>query len=131
MIRFEILGRVQPKQRPRFSKGHTYTPKKTLDYEKHVRDAYPSDYKFKGQVKVKIIIFYEVPKSAKKDVAKQMLSHTIRPTGRHFGDLDNSIKSILDALNGLAYDDDAQVVDILARRYYDKEAKVIVELEEA
>jgi Holliday junction resolvase RusA-like endonuclease len=54
MITFEILGRIQPKQRPRFSKGHTYTPKKTMDYEKHVKNSYPYDLMITGQLKIKI-----------------------------------------------------------------------------
>lgn len=37
-----------------------------------------------------------------------------RPAKR--GDLDNTLKVILDALRGIAYGDDAQVVEILARR---------------
>lgn len=36
------------------------------------------------------------------------------------GDLSNRIKVIEDALNGIAYDDDKQVVEIRARRFDDK-----------
>lgn len=36
------------------------------------------------------------------------------------GDLDNRIKVILDALRGLAFEDDKQVVEIHARRFDDK-----------
>lgn len=36
------------------------------------------------------------------------------------GDLDNRLKIIGDSLNGLAWDDDSQVVRILAERYDDK-----------
>jgi Holliday junction resolvase RusA-like endonuclease len=35
---------------------------------------------------------------------------------RRHGDLDNTLKALLDALNGLVYRDDSQVVEILARR---------------
>ena len=37
------------------------------------------------------------------------------------GDLDNRIKPTLDALQGIAYADDRQVVEILARRFVDKD----------
>lgn len=40
--------------------------------------------------------------------------------GRRSGDLDNRIKQSLDALKGLAYHDDAQIVEIHARRFDDK-----------
>lgn len=41
-----------------------------------------------------------------------------RPAKR--GDLDNRIKVILDALNGVAYEDDKQIVKIIAERHDDK-----------
>lgn len=42
-----------------------------------------------------------------------------RPSKR--GDLDNRIKVVLDALQGVAYADDKQVIEIHAYRYDDKE----------
>lgn len=42
------------------------------------------------------------------------------------GDLDNRIKVILDALNGVFYDDDQQIVEIHAKRSDDKENPRIV-----
>lgn len=49
---------------------------------------------------------------------------------RRIGDLDNALKVLLDALRGIAYVDDKQVVAIHARRYDDKQdprAEVTVE----
>lgn len=43
-----------------------------------------------------------------------------RPRKR--GDLDNLLKAVLDALNGVAYGDDEQVTRIEANRYDDKRA---------
>ncbi len=40
---------------------------------------------------------------------------------RRIGDLDNCIKVLLDALRGIAFEDDDQVVEILATRHDDKE----------
>lgn len=40
---------------------------------------------------------------------------------RRVGDLDNTIKVVLDALRGVAYEDDKQVVAIVAERYDDKD----------
>lgn len=44
--------------------------------------------------------------------------HVYRPAKR--GDLDNSLKALLDSLKGWAYKDDAQVVEIHAFRHDDK-----------
>ena len=47
------------------------------------------------------------------------------------GDLDNFIKVSLDALKGYAYDDDKQVVEIVARRHDDKKnPRLVVEVTE-
>ncbi len=35
-------------------------------------------------------------------------------TSRNFGDVDNHLKSVMDALNGIAYRDDAQVTEVHA-----------------
>lgn len=40
---------------------------------------------------------------------------------RKSGDLDNRAKIVLDSLNGVAYDDDKQIVELHAYRFDDKE----------
>ena len=60
----------------------------------------------------------------KKKVKLLNTGYTHRP------DVDNLTKAVLDALNGLAYKDDAQVCSLNFDKYYGKEAKVIIEIEE-
>ena len=43
-------------------------------------------------------------------------------------DTDNIAKSVLDALNGLAYGDDKQIVELKVRKYYGVEPYVNVKL---
>lgn len=50
-------------------------------------------------------------------------------TSRNWGDLDNFLKAILDALNGIAYRDDAQVVQISGSKKHGQ-PKIIIRLEE-
>ena len=38
------------------------------------------------------------------------VSRNLKPSSRNFGDADNHLKAVLDALNGICYVDDAQVV---------------------
>lgn len=134
-ITFEVLGKPQAKGRPRFARMggfvKTYTPKETLEYENKVKLAYLSqikgqDYKeYAGQVKVSIWAYFEPIKSISKKKYNEILgtAHLKRP------DLDNIQKSILDGLNGVAWKDDSQIYNIQAYKYYDKEEKVIVEIE--
>ena len=45
-------------------------------------------------------------------------------------DVDNIAKAILDSLNGLPYKDDNQVAELVVRKEYGLENRIIVELEE-
>lgn len=114
---FIIKGEAIPKGRPRVnSKGWLYTPKRTKDYEELVASSYEGD-KLTGALKVDICVFMAIPKSETKANRLKMASGEIRPTKAN-GDLDNIVKSILDGLNGIAYEDDRQVVEIQASKRY-------------
>ena len=52
-----------------------------------------------------------------------------RITSRLWGDVDNHLKSVLDALNGICYEDDAQVVEVTGTKSYG-EPRVLIEVEE-
>jgi Holliday junction resolvase RusA-like endonuclease len=90
--------------------------------------------KYRGQkplekpLKVKIIAYYEVPRSASKKKKLQMLYNEIFPTIKP--DTDNIAKSILDSLNGIAYLDDKQVVKLEVEKYYSQVSSVSVMIEE-
>ena len=53
-----------------------------------------------------------------------MLQNKVRPTKKP--DIDNIIKAVLDALNGIAYKDDTQVVQVMAQKKYADKAFVEV-----
>jgi Holliday junction resolvase RusA-like endonuclease len=75
---------------------------------------------------VEITAFYPIPNSASKKLQKEMLNGEIKPTTRP--DSDNVIKIILDALNGVAFHDDAQVCKILFEKKYGEIPKVCVKI---
>lgn len=52
-----------------------------------------------------------------------------RPTSRNYGDIDNHLKSVLDALNGIAYVDDSQVTEAHAE-LLNGDARIEITLEE-
>lgn len=101
----------------------TFTPKKTHDFERDVARAYTlqsKEYFEKGQaIKVAILFGLPIPKTATKKRREEMEKGTIDHIKRP--DVDNLVKAVLDALNGVAYEDDAQIVLVAAaKRYSDK-----------
>ena len=135
MREFKIPGKAQAKQRPRMGRGGiVYTPKETMIYENYVRMCY-SDYAnqfcwkpYESQIRAEIEVLVQVPKSDSKAKKKAKLEGEVRPTVKP--DCDNLAKSILDSLNGLAYQDDKQVVELVVKKYYAENAEVKIKLSE-
>ena len=130
---FEIIGKSQGKGRPRFSIRDgfvkTYTPEKTASYENFVKVCYLNKYKgqkLDGEIIAEIIAYFSIPKSFSKKKRVQAIEGKIRPTKKP--DTDNIAKTILDSLNGIAFEDDKQVVALLVKKLYGEEAKVVVTL---
>jgi Holliday junction resolvase RusA-like endonuclease len=113
-----------------------YTPKETVSYENLVKYIYQSEvgksFGSDQPIRVLIVALFEIPKSTSKKRAELMRAGEIRPTkgGRGNPDLDNIAKAICDALNGIAYHDDAQVVDLKVVKYYSDTPCVTVTIEE-
>lgn len=131
---FEIEWKPVGKGRPRFKRVgnfvQTYTPANTAEYEKLVRLRFQNagGVITDKPVRVEIVAFFAPPKSARKKDKIEMLANRILPEKKP--DVDNVAKIILDALNKVAYKDDAQVVELSVKKRYTEEAKVIVHIEE-
>lgn len=127
IYRFTVFGRPQPKQRPRFNRytGATYTPDETRLYEAQVKYYFlkenPRAKRLDGALTVQIDAYFEPPKQTAKAVREKMYAGKIRPAKKP--DADNIIKSICDALNGLAYVDDGQIVSVYCRKLYSDRAR--------
>lgn len=132
---FEIEGKIKGKGRPRFTNFgkfvKTYTPAETASYENLIKLQFRiscGDWYSELPLRMKITAIHGIVKSAtKKDKAK-MLSGEIKPTKKP--DADNIVKIICDALNGVAYKDDTQVVELEFKKVYGEFEKVIVEIVE-
>lgn len=116
---FTIEGQPVAKGRPRKGKNGFYTPDKTKDYEVLVQESYmiaKGKCYYTGQLRMEIELYFKIPKKTNKETRQKMIQGMIRPMVTP--DLDNCIKSIADALNGVAYNDDKQVIEIEAKKYY-------------
>ena len=133
-VDFVIQGKVQAKQRPRFNRysGKTYTPNETIAYENWVKTCYLEKYKDKElmekPLRVTIKAYFEIPKSASKKRKQQMMDNEILPMVKP--DTDNIAKGVLDSLNGIAYKDDKQVVELIVNKFYSNTPYVSVMIEE-
>lgn len=128
---FTIPGQPQGKQRPRYARtGAVYTPSETRAYEKKVHAAWwqSGGETLHGAVKLEIVAGYEIPKSAPKSAKAAMMDGTRVPAKKP--DIDNVIKIIMDGLNGAAYDDDKQVVQVNASKKYVEVPMVLVTVTE-
>lgn len=132
MITFIVDGPAVPKQRPRINGRRAYTPKRTKDYERKVRqafsDAYHGDIPVYSQdtpVRAVIEVIQVIPKSWSKKKREAALQNHVAPTSRN-GDLDNIAKSILDALNQCVYHDDAQVTTLVISKRYGEEPRAVI-----
>lgn len=106
------------KGRPRMTRGgHTYTPKRTRDAEIELRsmliDKAPP--KLEGALAMSITFYIKRPVSAKG-----------RPHPTKRPDLDNMAKLVLDASNGILYDDDAQICHLSATKLYSEVSRIAI-----
>ena len=132
MIRFDVPGEPGAKGRPRFStRGgfvKTYTDKKTELYESLVRNAYLIKYEsnkpLEGEIKVEIQAHFSIPKSTSKKSREEMVAGRIRPTKKP--DIDNIAKTVLDALNGIAFEDDKNITELIVGKHYSDQPHVEV-----
>lgn len=123
---FDVPGNPFAKQRPRAArKGRyitIYTPKETKAYEAKVREYYKRNYKnsepYDGSLTVEIEGIFDIPKNTSKRKRALMLNDEIPHTKKP--DCDNMAKICLDALNGVAYTDDAIINKLnISKRYGD------------
>ena len=108
---FSWVGQVRGWSRPRFDgrSKRVFNDAKLKRYQREIAEAYreqcPGAYFYKGDpLRVSVHVFRPLPESRPKRINAE--PDTIKP------DADNMAKAVLDALNGVAFDDDAQVVEL-------------------
>lgn len=135
-MKFEVLGQPQGKGRPKVTIqggfAHGYTPKKTANYETEIYYSYVAAKDrvfFKDTpVKMQITAFCQIPKAFSKKKHEEAVSGRLRPQTKP--DIDNIVKVVCDALNGVAYHDDNQIAELISRKFYSDEPKLVIEITE-
>jgi Holliday junction resolvase RusA-like endonuclease len=117
---FVIPGRLRGKGRPRARVmgkfAHIHSDPKTVNAEAMVREfaakAMAGRSLLEGAVKLSVTIWLQRPKSWS---AKKWIENPI-PTGKP--DLDNVVKLVGDACNGILWSDDSQIADLRICRMF-------------
>jgi len=123
-VSFIIEGDPVAKGRPKFARRgkfvSVYTPKKTKTYEDKVaevaRIAMGDQEPLETPVTVSIMIYFPVPASYSKKRREACLNQTEMHLKRP--DMDNVYKAITDAMNGIVYQDDCQIVSMHVDKVY-------------
>lgn len=119
----------KPTPRPRVGKFGTHYPKHYEQYKKDIKklvNLYCKNH-FKGVIRLEAYFFMSIPVSLSK-IKREALNDTY--CSKLNGDIDNLTKGLLDALNGVAFDDDSQVCELLVRKVYSYEPRIEFELVE-
>jgi len=136
-VKFTVLGEPRGKGRPIFStfggRVNARTPEKTVEYENLIKAVYQRahpDRRFAdgAMLDMRVVAFYKIPKSASHKQRTEMLSGGVRPTKTP--DADNILKVVGDSLNGLAFRDDAQIVDTQIRKFYAAQPRIEVTIQQ-
>ena len=118
---FETHLPVTPtaKGRPKFARGICYTPAKTKNAEKEIKELVKSEFKLKpftGPLRLDLILWFKKPKTSKNEFP------IVKP------DLDNVLKLVGDALNEILWNDDSQIIEVVVSKFYASEASIDLKL---
>ena len=135
-IEFIIEGKVKPKQSFRYTRfGHKYTPRDVKQYARDIQYSFYAKYPtwlpsmfFEKPLRAEIEVYKKMPQSFSKIKKQRAIAGEIRPLTR--GDVDNYSKGILDALNGVVYPDDKQIVELTVKKFYSETEFVKVRIED-
>jgi len=135
IVTFTVDGDPVPKGRPRFARRgqfvQTYTDAKTIDYETQVamkaRHAIGSTKPLESALTVFLYLRYTVPASYSKKRKEACLGGLEYPKRI---DIDNVYKSITDAMNGIVYLDDSQIVEAHIKKVYAEESGANIMVQE-
>lgn len=132
-VTITLQGAPRGKGRPRFGQGRAYTDAATKAYEAALAWAAKQEMggrePFAGPVQVTIGAFMEIPMSWSRARHQEAITGQRRPMTKP--DADNIVKAALDAMNGIVFIDDKQVVEVGVIKKYSVQPALVVTVREA
>ena len=102
-IAFSVDTNPYPQPRPRFGHGKVYEPERVKSYKKLLKVAGRQAMNGRPLFSTPICITVTIRRNIKTD-------------SRNFGDIDNHLKAVFDALNGVCYTDDKLIFAVGAAK---------------
>jgi len=135
IVYFEVIGAPRGKGRPKFARRgkhtHVYSDDKTVAYETLIANeakiAMAGLSPLSEPLELGLTVYVEPVASCSRKARESMLSGATWPAKKP--DLDNVVKAVLDACNGITFVDDALVVRIRAEKKYAAIGRVAVTLQ--
>ena len=130
-MRLVIPGNPVAQGRPRVTKFGTYDPPKSKEYKQYVKRCVMNEKPgepTKQPLAARIDAYMSIPKSKPRKWREDAGMGMIRPTKRP--DLSNIVKCIEDALTGVVWHDDSQIVRLIAIKRYSDYPRVEVTIQE-
>ena len=136
MVTFKLDADPVGKQRARYARRgnfvQTYTPDKTRNYEALLKEAaieaMGSSKPLETPVSLYLYIRVPIPKSFSKKKVQDCLNGSEQPMKKP--DSSNVLKSVEDAMNGVVYMDDCQIINHHMTRVYSTLAGVDICIKE-
>ena len=124
MIQFTVPGAVQAQERPRFSRTgfgvKTHDAPKSRSYKELVKavawENKPEELML-GPLRLEVDVYLVPPKNLHTKPKQALItSGELRPTKKP--DLDNLVKGIKEGCSKIIWHDDAQIVEMVVRKFY-------------
>ena len=132
MKEFTIFGNPKALKRHRMTrKGHTYDPS-AKDKNEFIEKAiqYRPNNPYKEPLVMKLVFVFQRPKAhyvgAVREENRLRIEAPMLRVKRP--DIDNLVKFVADAMNGIFYEDDSQISVLEARKEYGHTPKTLIEI---
>lgn len=135
VVTFSVPGVPVAKGRPRMTTrggfARTYTPAKTRSYEDAIRIeaalAMNGRRPVEGPVTLSVTAYVAMPKSLSRAKREAAIDGVLKPITRPDGD--NYAKAALDGCNAILFRDDSQVTDLIVKKRYSADPRLVVTME--
>lgn len=123
----EPVPQLRPRASARGRRVQVYDPPKVKAFKKLLHDLASDEYScppLLGALEVDVVFYRPVQRSLSKIEKSRRLNNTSKPVVKP--DIDNYAKATLDALTGVLWHDDSQIVKLVSEKRYGETGKIII-----